>query len=210
MNSAIRIKYDGVFATIRTINPLSVIIESQRYASTIDQVKKGGCIRFDDKTFVVTELSHYRDCNAGFKKPTGKPWYELKLFCLETGETVYLEWEKDDEVEVWVTTAEINFTGLYDKDGQPLTADMLDRIVDKESAVSREIARYEYDDDYPCLYYRDGQGDGEPVFMYEFAAGKDSQLSFEKWAGENGKSDWQVFLSKQISSKSIEVISLGE
>ena len=84
----IETQFDAIRAMPTPIAP------HERHRVTIEDVKEGGYVRVAGELHRVVQLSRYEE-----KKSR---WYELELLGLQSGEKLYVEWERDDEVEVSV------------------------------------------------------------------------------------------------------------
>ncbi len=211
LNTATQRRLDSQFSAIRQLDPGDLIPENERYRKTIKDVTLGGFIRFGGMTYLVIEVGTYSETDDSHKKKTGDVWTELKLFCLETGEHLNLEWEEDDEVEVSVTTGFLKFSQLRDDEGGSVDEDDLDALVDEEDSLFLDGTEFEYDDDYASVYLRGGGTKEDPVYMYDFVSSDGTELTIEEWVIDPGKEkfEYQVFLSKQIDPNSIEILTTG-
>ena len=110
-----RQRFDLRFGEIRHINPARILDPKKRLKYSIQDVGVGGVLRFDKKTFRVTATSVYQETDDKFSREKQYFVTELALFCLETGETHYIEWEIDDQLEICLTTRELSAKDLsYD------------------------------------------------------------------------------------------------
>lgn len=196
------------FQAVRAMPP--PFAKNQRHLAKIDQVKAGGYIRFDGKTYMVESVSSVQETSESFKKNLGYQCFELKLFCLETGETVYLEWERDDEIIVYVTTAQVKFRDLLDDEGKEVDGDDLDQICEDEDSVYYQGREYAYEDDWAGRYCRNGGKESEKAFFYEFEAANGTCLTIEEWVVDGGDEEYQIFLSQRLNPASIEVLVPGK
>lgn len=205
-------------AVARGIDPVSVIPEDQRHALSVKDVLIGGVIRLSGEVFVVKGTATYTETKNSYKAmPKGKAYVatELVLFSLKTGETRYIEWGIDDELEVSFTERKIARSELgrsltYD-DGEVVDLDDADEIVDKEWELVFKGRTYHYADDWPCRY-KSSDGRDFFAYMYEFEADNGHQLTIEGWSSTGSEEDdweYEVYLSHNVDPASVEVISTG-
>ncbi|MBI9086927.1 MAG: DUF4178 domain-containing protein [Desulfobacterales bacterium] len=199
------------FAHIRAIDPGTIIAPDNRYRYDVKTLGVGGTFRLDQRTYLVLEMGTYRETDDQFQKTLDWTGHEFKTVCLETGALHNLEWEEDDEVKVSVTTREIRFSELRYDDGEAVARDSddLDEIAEKDWEIVHEGKTYDYEDDFAARYIRIGGKKPENVYFYEFEAEDGDQLSIEVWTPENGREEFQVFLSRRIVPDEIEVIVAG-
>ncbi len=201
---------------IRGFNPATMVASSARHKHTIKDVREGGFIRFGGKTFRVDGISTYVEMTDGFKRDKAFSWQELTLFCLENGQTSYLEWEEDDKIKIHLTVANLSFRDLRDDEDGAIDEDDLDALCDDGEAIFCKGFRFDYDDDYAARYVRGGRGREkkkgskayDKVYFYEFALSGGDSITIEEWTdGED--EDYEVFLSRPLQPSEIEIISLG-
>ncbi len=173
------------------------IPSAERYRHSIDEVGKGGYIRVAGQIHRVAEVSHYQQKKSRF--------YELELFGLTTGEKRYIEWEKDDAVEVCFIQPVISLRELG------LSADDIEAMSDKEEGtISHNGKTYRYEDDYQALYHRGGTGDGERVYMYEFETADERwSLTVEEWGDKEGGYEYEVYIGEDLDPDVVEVLVVG-
>lgn len=204
LDAATKKRFNTQFDNIRKIR--DILPPAERHRHTIKEVGESGVLRFEGKTWLVVEIGRYEE-GKGQKKWT---WYELKLFCLETGETKNLEWEEDDAIEVSITTAEIKFSNLTDDEGGEIDEDDLDDIVEKDEDIKYNGVVFEYDDDYEARYFRHNGKKSEKVYTYDFQTVDGTRcVSIEEWGSEAEGYEYQIFESHPIDHNDIEIISLG-
>ncbi|SHK46927.1 protein of unknown function [Desulfatibacillum alkenivorans DSM 16219] len=206
MDNAVRRRLDSQFAAARSLNPEKVVPVNERYKYTIEDVGLGDFIRLNSKTYVVKEIGVYKETGEDFKKKTGDLWTELKLFCIEDGESIHIEWEKDDEVEAFVTEKTLDFTQIKDDRGDDLDEDDLDDLAEEEDTIFYGKTPFEYDDDYAALYEREGKSP-EKVYFYDFVSRDKKMITIEEWGSGGGREEYQLFLSREINPDSIELVA---
>ena len=186
--------YDEQFAAIRAM--LKPVTLAQRFENSIENVEAGGYIRFEGRSYRVQSIFTYeRD---------GYRWPELTLYCLNDGATQYLEWEKEDEVSVYVSREKLTFgqVGINSKEH-------LWEISEKELGCVRYSGRtFEYHEDSAVSYIRDGKG--EPFHQYLFAAdANQAYISVEEWGDDDDGYEHNIILSEKLDPRSIEVLVVG-
>jgi len=186
---------DRQFDAVRAMpKPIPV---NERYRSGIEEVKAGGYLRIAGEVHRVVEINLYREKKSG--------WHELELFGLYTGETLFVEWERDDEIEVSLNGPSMSLREIGH------TADQIEEMSDEEEGTIRHGGRtYFYDDDYKAKYFRGGAGDGEKVYFYDFETQDERySLSVEEWGDKESGYEYEVFVSEYIEPDSIEVLVTG-
>ena len=193
----------------------NVIPARERYRHGIEELSVDAYLRVGGQPQRVVSVSHYQEKESR--------WYELELFGLETGTTTYVEWEKDDEVEIALNGPELSLGDLG------LTADEVEEMSDAESgSISHAGRTYHYDDDYGATYHRDstaagfGEGSaagsgkgaaarsGEKVYFYDFETSDERYcLTIEEWGDEQQGYEYGVFVSEYLEPDAIEVLALG-
>lgn len=193
---------DARLAAIRTMP--APIPPGDRYKHTIEDVANGGYIKLDGLTYRVQGLHFYQEGKGN----RASVWYELELFCLQTGEVTYLEWEKDDKVEASMSLKTLSWRDLRDDGGEHVDEDDLEEIVEEEDCLVYEKTKFEYDDDCEATFHRNGdKKNGEPVWIVDFEAKDGTVLTVEEW-GDESSGDWEydISLSRQIDPDKIEVL----
>ena len=176
----------------------------ERYRYGIEQVGLGSYFRIGGELQKVVSTSHYEE--------KGSRWQELELFGLESGTQTYVEWEKDDEIEISLNGVELTLAAIG------VTADEVEEMSDEEEGkISYDGRTYHYDDDYGATYHRDGTaggegkgaGKGEKVYFYDFETSDECfVLTVEEWGDEASGYEYQVFLSEYIEPDAVEVLSI--
>ncbi len=186
--------YDEQFAAIRAMR--KPVAPAQRFEYSIENVEADGYIRFERKSYRVQSIFTYE--REGYR------WPELTLYCLNDGATQYLEWEKEDEVSVYVSREKLTFgqVGINNKEH-------LWEISEKESGRVRYGGRtFEYHEDSAVSYIRDEKS--EPFHQYLFAAdANEAYISVEEWGDDDDGYEHNVVLSEKIDPRSIEVLLAG-
>ena len=184
-------QFDGVRAMPEPI-PLR-----ERYRNGIEDVREGGYLRCAGQLYRVVSISQYREKNES--------WSELEVFSLTTGDSTYLEWEKDDQVEISLSGPELSLSDLG------VTSDQVEAMSNEEEGrISFDGRSYHYDDDYGATYFRSSGAEGEPVYCYDFES-KDEKysLTVEEWGSENEGYEYSAFVSEYIEPEAVEVLVLA-
>lgn len=209
LTQAQRTRLDGIR---RIANPVAAAVAHRH---DITSVKKNGSIRIGTTHFLVLSVSTYTEEDWDWKKKPAKPDVvtELELLNLATGEKTYLEWSKDDEVEMCLTERELRLRDLCDDERQQIDDTDLPQIVEDEDSVFLNGRRFDYDDDdsWAAGYRRDGTAEVEYLRSYEFACGE-SYLSIEEWFQDGkgkGRKTHKVYLSRPVRASEVKVLALG-
>lgn len=189
-------RYDEQFAAIRKMP--TPIPKQQRFEHSIEDVGAGGYIRLEGKSYRCDGVSAYE--RDGFR------WLELTLFCLQDAQTYYLEWEKEDEVSVFVTRRKLTFaeSGIQSKEN-------LWEISEAEEGEANFQGRvFYYHEDSAVTYFRDPNGEGTPFHQYQFAEdGNRAYISVEEWGDDDEGYEHSIALSEKVDSRAIETLVTG-
>ena len=168
----------------------------ERYRHTIEDVVVGAYLRVGREIHRIESANLYRE--------KGSQWTELELLGLESGETVWVEWEKDDEVEVSVSGRELSLSDLG------VSSDQVEEMSEAESGrISFEGKSFHYDDDYGAQFHRDGGDASEPVYFYDFETPDERFcLSVEEWGSAADGYEYVAFVSEYIEPDTIEIVAL--
>jgi hypothetical protein len=189
----------GIDKQFDAVRGMPVPIPSgERYRVGIEEVAAGGYLRVGGELYRVEQASLYREKDGN--------WTELELFGLNTAETRYIEWERDDEVEVAWNGPPISMARLG------VTPAEVEAMADRErGSISYGGKTYEYDDDYSATFHRGGKGDGEKVYFYDFETSDERFcLSIEEWGSESSGYDYEAYASQYIEPETVEVLVVGD
>ena len=199
-------------AAIRGLNPLT---PADRTKLDITSLKKGGYLELDEQTWKVTNIFLYLDVKwKNFKPRKNDYWVtELELLSLETGKTMYIEWEIDDELEVCQTDSLVKMRDIK-FEGKSLSRADLDYIADEEEGtVTYNGVEYAYseDDTWAGRFIKaNGSKDGIPMRAYEFESENETFLTIETWhEDDDERPDREAFISHQISNKAVSVLQIN-
>lgn len=208
LSTAFRARLDR----LRRIDPATVVPEPDRHRHTIKSVGVNGVVALNGRTFLAVGLAAYVETNEKFSKVLSSSWTELRLVDLSSGETVWLEWEEDDDLVVFQTLAPLSFANLADERGELIDEDDLDQISGDGDSIFYRGREFVYDDDYPARYERiGGQGKNtgsSAAFFYDFTCG-DECVTVEEWCEGGNRYHYEIFLSRRIDPASIVIISPG-
>jgi hypothetical protein len=169
----------------------------ERYRYGVEDARAGSCLRLRGELCQVLSLSEYREKSGS--------WWELECFGLESGETLWVEWERDDEVEISVSGPALSLQQIGVSAGQ--VEEMSD---EEEGRISFGGRTYHYDDDYGATYFRDPSSAGEPVYFYDFET-RDGRhgLTVEEWGDASQGYEYEAFASESMGPDEIEVVALS-
>lgn len=203
--------YAARLAAIRELNPLP---NDKQKSLDITAIKKGGFLELDNQTWQVANVFQYLDVKWGnFKRRKSDYWMtELELFSLNTGETRYLEWEFDDELEICQSDALVKMRDIQ-FNGKTLSRADLEYIADEEEGeVSYKGQRYAYSeaDSWAGLFMKSRDDkNGTPMRTYEFEADNEKCLSIETWhEDDDDRPEREAFLSHQINANQISILQI--
>lgn len=188
-------RIDRQFDAVRTMP--EPIPSRDRYRHGIEDLGVGSYLRCGGQLYQVVSIAEYRE-----KRDS---WWELECFSLTSGETRYIEWEKDDEIEISVNGPELSLSDLG------VTPDRVEEMSEREEGrITFEGRTYLYDDDYGASYHRDASSPGEKVYFYDFET-KDEKhcLTVEEWGDESDGYEYVAFASEYVEPDAIEVVALA-
>ena len=192
LDTATETHYREQFAAIRQMP------RPERFKHSIEDVKAGGYIRFEGKSYQGKGLNDYE--RQGYR------WPELAIYCLNNGETSYLEWEKEDEVTVFVSREKLDFVkvGLKNKEN-------LCKISDDESGEAKYGHHtFSYHEDSAVMFFRDQGEEGTRFHQYLFASSdRKAFIAIEEWGDDDEGYEHNVILSEHVDPKAIDVLSVG-
>lgn len=193
LQPAERARYDEQFAAIRRMpEPIPL---SERFRASIEKVGIGGYIRFERHTYEVKGINVY--------EREGSRWPELVLYRLNDGSTQYLEWEREDEISVYVSRERLSFNsvGLRDKEHLWQISQA------QKGQVRYKSQAFHYHEDSAVTFYRDAGKTGTPFHQYLFKrANRREFIGVEEWGNEKDGFDHNVILSTYLDPKAIEVL----
>lgn len=201
------------------IRGLRPIPENERHNYDITDLKVGGYFRFRNQNWLVLDISRYLDVKwKNFARRKKDDWtVELTIFSLKTGETGYIEYYEDDEVEIYFTEKEIKLRVLG-----ITRSDLADIEDEEEGTIHFEGVSFDYSDNETSanLYfagYMNGDEDRSPedadkVRFYEFEAANGNCITIEAWVEDatDDRPDREAYLSSEVNTSDIVVLQLSK
>lgn len=162
----------------------------QEFKKKIETVEVGYSISIMDDLYLVQKIDSY---NAD-----GWRWKEYKLESLETGETHFFGWEEDDELEIYMTTKELEVDELgLNLSGFEPSFGKLDGV----KKFEYDGDKFKLEESYNAVY--NGKHN---VQSFEFYCKKtDQSLSIDFWEESDGYK-LESHLSDSIDPLRIEII----
>ena len=210
MNSIVSSIQHARLGAVRGIDRSKLVRpESARHNVDFATITVGSVVAFEGKTCLVRNVSRYDETSWTFKKDAKDRVYEWELFCLETGETLWFEWERDDTVVAFLSVAKLdNDPRKYG--GTDWKSFLDDDRLDSSLKIRANGKTYAYDDEesWAAKYYRGGEGD--PVFarFYEFEAASGESLTIEAW-GKDGGDGSEIWTSREILPSAVTLVATG-
>lgn len=207
---------DNIESRLKAIRGLEPLPEKERASYNITDIKKGGYMELDGETWKVINVFMYLDVKwSNFKPRKNDYWItELELFSLNTGETIYVEWELDDKLEICRTDALVKMRDIQ-FEGKSLKSSDLEYIADEEEGdVQVNGVRYSYseDDTWAGLFFKGrGEKTGVPMRAYEFESSAGKFLTVETWhEDDDERPDREAFLSHSVRGENIAILQIEE
>ncbi len=181
--------YKKQLSVLKTLNN----VEAKNKLISVLDLKKGSFFIYGKDLYTVEEVGVYNE--KGFK------WNELECYNISKDKRVYFEIEKDDEISVSITLAEIKMSQLNKN------ADQIEDISDEEEGtVSFNGKVYEYEDDYGAKWSRNGESYN--VYFYDFLNSSNECLTVEEWQTGNNEYEYKAYLSKEIFHEDITIVQI--
>jgi len=181
---------------------------------TIKDLKMNSFLKYQNQTLFIEDIATYLEVKWKNFKPKKEDYIvtEFKCFSLITGETIYIEWEEDDEIEAFITTEVIRLNNIKCNDKNINNALLEYLAEEEEGIVEFNNNKYEYieNDTWAALYNSKKYTDNK-VRLYEFSNinNDDDFLTIEVWEDEDDKPEKEAFLSKKLNLKDIKILSLS-
>jgi hypothetical protein len=147
----------------------------------------------DDLTVTVTAKHEYREGSYS--------WFELEGH--DGNDTVWLDFEQDDTLEISLTKEEIPFRTLG------LSSDDLDEFDDEEEGTfSFRNEKFHYDESDKALFFRNGNHENpEKLYYWDFTNDLETQfISIERW----GKKEFKAYRSIPIDPERVTIFRTQE
>lgn len=169
-------------------------------------------LKVGNEVYVVQQTATYTETNNKHTKDRGYVATELVLFSLKTGEIRFIEWAKDDFLEISFTERKLKRTelqgSLCDDEGAPFDIDEdIDECAENEWGLRLNGDLYPYDDDWACRFVS-SDGREHEAHLYEFGSDEVGWLTIEAWRDGKGW-EYEVYLSNPVPERAIEIVSLG-
>jgi translation elongation factor P/translation initiation factor 5A len=202
-------------AAIRGLTPLP---ESAQKKLDITALKKGGYVDFDDQTWKVTNIYRYLDVKWKDFKPRKQDYWvtEYELFSLNTGNSIFIEWEIDDELEIYRTDSAIKLRDISFNNATLKQGDLVYIADEEEGVIKHNGIAYHYNDDdsWAARFFKDDidlksldKEAGLPVKIYEFESNNNVSLSIEAWHEEDdARPEREAFTSSKVAAKAFHVL----
>lgn len=189
------LNYKKQLNALRALNGIN--LENKNKLESVMNLQKGSYFLFEKELYLVEEVGVYNE--KGFK------WNELECYNITADKKVYFEVEKDDEIEMSMTIAEIKLSQI-NKD-----ADQIEDIADNEEGSIIYNGRlndrtYEYEDDYGAKWSRNGES--FDVYFYDFINKSNECLTVEEWKLAPNEYEYKAYLSKEIFHENITIVKI--
>ena len=208
LDAATQKSFQERFHAIRTLDRKDLVPGEEISRLSIRDAGPGAFFTYLDQTWWVREIASYTETSEDFKTPQDYVIHELTCLCLESGETVYFEWEYDDVLEVSMTRERLSFRHLTDEAGESIDGDDLDQIADDKDCVVVNDQTFWYEDDWAAVFNRGGKQEKAYVYEFENEAGS-VFLTIEEWQG-SGREEYRIYTSVPVNPDSITLISKGD
>jgi len=193
---------------IRKIRPEDLVLEKNRGRLTVMDVKPNGFFELEGRHYSVSEICTYEETSEDYARKLDYTVTEMVCLEMETGKTVHVEFEFDDELEVTVSMERISFSDLVDEAGEAVDSDDLDQIVGDHDLLVFGSEKFWYEDDWAAVY--NCREKAEKVMMYEFENESGTKyLTVEEWEPDTKKPEYRIFLSRPVSLSKIRIITRG-
>lgn len=168
----------------------------RRGALNLDTVQVGDYLRVGANTYRINDRYRYTE-RYGARSWT---WHELQLYCLDTGDTTYLEWEMDDELVISMSMEQLTLTQIG------LTRQDLDRIDDdEEGSIDYQGLEYEYEDSGEARFHRPHtSAEGDAFYYYDFETGNHA-IGIERWPDNS----YEVHYTVRVSPRTVTVYAVS-
>ncbi len=208
-------KHLAILSAVRGIDRAKLVRdESSRHNVDFGAVGPGSIVTVEGTPCLVKSVSTYAEKNWTFKKDLKYAVREWELFSLVSGETLWLEWERDDEVVVFLS--ERKLPGNPEKYGAASWKTFLDE--DRLSGslkVPAEGETFAYDDEgsWAAEYFRGGKDEAALVRFYEFVSNSGRSLTIEAWMSPGERrfdlkdAEIDVWLSRKIFPTSVTLLA---
>lgn len=189
---------------VRLLDPSRVIPRGERATKTVQEATKGAFVRYKGELYRVANRHRYVEGRW--------EWFELRLESVMDGSTVWLEWEIDDDLELTQSVRKLSWSDLRDEDGEYIDSGDLKQIIGDEDSVFYQGREYEFEEYAKKVKYHPdcaAEADEAKLRILDFWADEVNALSIECWT-EDGKTEYEIWLSKAVDPRSVELVAAGE
>jgi hypothetical protein len=154
-------------------------------------------VRVGDYLEVVGELGEVTNVHRYAESYQGESWtwFEIVMRKLRDGQKTGLDWEDDDDIEMWRTVVD---TTLEDVG---LSASRLKEIYNQDEGVARwGNQTYEYSDGGEATYFKDGLEPGVRFMYLEFEGRGGKSVTAEDWGSEQ-----RAFVAETVNRNSVRL-----
>jgi hypothetical protein len=208
------LKIESRLAAIRRLSPLPA---EEQAALDITHIKKGGFLDFQNETWEVQKIFRYLEVKwKNFSLRKNDYWItELELFSLNTGNRLYIEWEIDDELEIFKTDTLVKLRDIRFNNQYLKIADLEKISEDEEGTINYKGQNYHYSDDdsWAAKFFvadidqNTNKSTGTNLKIYEFESQNGTYLSIEAWhEDDDSKPEREAFISNQIEPKALHIL----
>ncbi len=187
-------RIDRQFDAIRSMpRPIPA---SERHRHRLEEVKRGGYLRVAGQIHRVADRSPSRGGRSR--------GHTLELFGLETGDTTWLDWQRDGGIAVRWTARKLELRDLGVS-----AADVVAMSDAERGSIALEGRRYRYVGDYALRSGSgEGEGDGNPYcYAFETQDGRFG-LSIEERGDAAQGYAYEARLSERLDPEAVEVLVL--
>ncbi len=178
---------------IRSMPTLLSKDESKKHQ--VEDVSPGGVLQVQGETYLVNGKHKYTE------SPNCE-WFELQLTRIKDGQSLYVEFEHDDELEISITTEKLKLSRLS------IDEDDLEKFDDDEKGSFRfRGAIYNYEDSGDAKFHKNTKGDGTKFYFYDFESEDEkSFLGIEEWSDN----DYEVSVGHYLKNKDVVILNTGK
>lgn len=192
--------FDDVRKYLERIRRIPVCMTAQKSVKrTVDEVGVAGVLKIGGGVYLVDRMHKYTE---------GKKWewFELQLLAISTGEVIFLEWEKDDELEL----------SLWTQAGLPLSAIGLTSSQlkhfdnDGEGSFVFDLETFAYEESDKATFYADCADDGQKFYYWDFSGSSGRRLiGVEDWSESLGDREYEVCIGRELSGSEVTILAMG-
>lgn len=190
-------QHQNRIALIRRIpRPMSLV---KRAKYTIEVMRSGGALQVGKDVFLVEKRHRYVEDKTW-------EWFELELTRVSDGETIFLEFEHDDRLEMslWLQTGlPLHTIGV--RQGQ-----LNDFDEKEEGTFFYAGSTYVYEESDKALFYPGETGAPIRFYYWDFSElGGDRLIGVEDWSESDSERDVEVCIGRVLKSREVTILALG-